>query len=208
MMPQMITPTKTPWYARSWFTFLMLIFLAPVGWFLMWRYRTWAVGIKVVATFLSFFLFIGLVSDKSKSAAPAPNASASASAPLHSAPLPTKADAPASVDTPSPPDITVTAAALGSAYNANEVAADGKYKDKDILVSGVVNSIGVDVMGTSFVTLKSDGVLLGVQCMFDDQYKPQLAKLQKGNYVKVRGTCKGNALGIGITVADCILRHG
>ena len=113
---------------------------------------------------------------------------------------------PVAKEAPSPPDATISATALGSAYNANQVAADGKYKDKDLLISGTISSIGVDIAGTSYVTLKSEEIALGVQCMFDDKYKSRLAELHKGDRVNIRGTCQGNTLGIDVMIADSSLQ--
>jgi len=108
-----------------------------------------------------------------------------------------------SSDSSQPADISVSADQLSSAYNANEVSADDKYKDKKLVVTGTINSIGKDIADTSYITLQSDGDLLGVQCMFDDQYKPQLAKLHKGQRVRLQGTCKGKVLNV--LLADCTL---
>lgn len=98
--------------------------------------------------------------------------------------------------------MSVSASELASAYNANEVSADDKYKDKVLVVSGTVDSIGKDLTATAYVTLQASGDFLGVQCMFDDQYKGELAKLHKGQQVRLRGTCKGKALNV--LLADCI----
>jgi len=101
-----------------------------------------------------------------------------------------------------PAAISVSASELTSAYNANEVSADDKYKDKVLSVSGTVDSIGKDITDTPYVTLQASGDFLGVQCMFDDQYKGELAKLQKGQHVTLRGTCKGKSLNV--LLADCV----
>ena len=98
--------------------------------------------------------------------------------------------------------ISVSANTLAAAYTANEVAADDKYKGKELTVSGTVESIGKDITDTSYVTLAASGDIFGVQCMFDDQYKGQLAKLQKGQRVQLHGTCKGKTLNV--ILADCV----
>ncbi len=68
-MPSQTTtsvPAQTPWYAKAWFTIVMLILLAPVGWFLLWKYRTWSTGMKILATGLSFLFFVSAMSSKPK----------------------------------------------------------------------------------------------------------------------------------------------
>lgn len=102
-----------------------------------------------------------------------------------------------------PAAISISANQLSSAYNANELAADDKYKDKVLAVSGTVDSIGKDITDTPYVTLQANGDLLGIQCMFDNQYKEQLSKLHKGQQIQIHGTCKGKTLNV--LLADCTL---
>ncbi len=37
---------RKPWYTQTWFMFVMLIFVQPVGWYLLWKYRDWHLGTK------------------------------------------------------------------------------------------------------------------------------------------------------------------
>src|SRR5262249_35052047 len=67
-----------------------------------------------------------------------------------------------------PAPISVSASTLFSDYDANEVAADEKYKDKILLVNGTVDDIKKDIMDTMYVTLKTSNPILSVQCYFDD----------------------------------------
>ena len=123
------------------------------------------------------------------------------SSPTSSTPSPSSSDDSSSSSSSEPAAIAVSANQLSSAYNANEVSADDKYKDKVLEVTGTVDSIGKDFTDTSYVTLQASGDILGVQCMFDDQYKSQLSKLQKGQRIRLRGTCKGKTLNV--LLADC-----
>ena len=102
---------------------------------------------------------------------------------------------------------SISAARLYAAYEANEVAADSKYKGKELKVSGVVDKIGKSVWGTTFVALKSGdrfGVF-NVNCYFDDKHKARAAEVRKGQYISVRGTCNGKT--VGIEVNDCIFAN-
>ena len=127
-------------------------------------------------------------------------AGSSTSSPSTSSPSDTASSS--TSDTPAAPAaISVSASELSAAYNANEVSADDKYKDKLLAVSGTVDSIGKDITDTPYITLSASGDLLGVQCMFDDQYKGSLAQLQKGQHVTIHGTCKGKTLNV--LLADC-----
>ena len=48
--------------------------------------------------------------------------------------------------------LELTAQELMSAYAVNEIAADQKYKGKMVRLSGKVDDIGKDIMGTPYVT--------------------------------------------------------
>lgn len=50
--------------------------------------------------------------------------------------------------------ITITASQLAHEYEENEVAADLKYKDKNITVSGTISDIGKNVADQIYVILK------------------------------------------------------
>ena len=120
-------------------------------------------------------------------------------------PTPEPASAPVETTTPAPTTIELTAQELYSAYEANQVAADAKYEDKTLIVTGVVDSIGKDILDTPYVTLTSSGAFAvwGVQCMFDDEHEPELAKLTKGQMVTVQGKCDGYLLNV--LLRDCTL---
>jgi tRNA_anti-like len=99
--------------------------------------------------------------------------------------------------------INISAKALYEAYEANEIAADEKYKGKQVRVSGVVDSIGKDILDTQYVVLKGDGVMFGVQCMIGDEHKEILAKLSKGQKMVFQGEVVGKSIG-NITISDAV----
>ena len=141
--------------------------------------RYWAIGIGI-----SFILFIvGMASSSTPTSTPT------------SIPAPT----------PAPTTIQVTAQELYSAYKANEVAADTKYKGKILKVTGVVLEIGKDIFGTPYVTLSSGEKyeVWGVQCTFSLKDEPQLAQLTKGQTITVQG--KGKGYLINVLMGDGVL---
>lgn len=89
---------------------------------------------------------------------------------------------------PPPPEvpIEVTARQLFADYDANEVAADEKYKSKTLLVTGKISSIGKDVLGDPYVQFAIGSDVYGVQCMFDGS--SGLSSLKKGQQLTAR--CK------------------
>jgi len=87
----------------------------------------------------------------------------------------------------SQPAIIVTAPELISDYQANEIAADQRYKGRVIQVSGAVESIGKDIVDSMYITLKSGEKydVVSVQCFFDDSAGPRLARLRESDNVTV-----------------------
>jgi hypothetical protein len=100
-------------------------------------------------------------------------------------------------------DMEVTASELYRAYEANEVSADQQYKGKRLLITGVVENIGKDVMDNPYVALKID-FLKGVNCYFDDENNKVLSHLSKGQKIQIIGTCAGLTL-TDVVVKDCEL---
>ena len=105
-----------------------------------------------------------------------------------------------SSDTYSSP-ISVSADQLYREYSDNEIAADTTYKNKSVVVSGTVKSLGKDILGSPYVVLDA-GFLLGVQCVFS-RSDTSLARVSKGDSISVRGRVSGK-MG-NVVVRDCAL---
>lgn len=101
--------------------------------------------------------------------------------------------------------IKVTASQLYSDYEANEVAADAKYKNKKIEVSGTISNIGKDILDTPYVALvvSPNNPVFSVQCMFDKSAQSQLATLTKDSKITLVGTVSGKMANI--IVKDCVI---
>jgi len=92
--------------------------------------------------------------------------------------------------------IVVTAVQLSREYDDNKVAADAKYEDKIVEVSGVVNDIGKDILDDPYVTLEGiSSSLFGIQCMFPRKDESQLATLSKGQSITLQGRVSGELIG-------------
>lgn len=99
--------------------------------------------------------------------------------------------------------IKVSASNLINAYKANEVAADGQYRDKLVEVTGIVGDVKKDITDTIYVTLGTGAAfeLPTVQCFFSNDYADKASKLRKGFKMTIRGRVEmlmGNVL-----VKDC-----
>lgn len=90
-------------------------------------------------------------------------------------------------------DIEITAVDLYEAYDSNEVSADEAYKGKKLLITGVIDNIGKDIMDDPYVSLKVD-YFQSVNCYFSKKDNKILSQLSKGQKVKIIGKCRGFSL--------------
>lgn len=102
--------------------------------------------------------------------------------------------------------MSVTAEALASAYAANEVAADDKYKEKLVEVTGTIVTIAKDFLDDPYVTL-SDGKefsLNNPQCSFPKDRASEVSGLTKGEKVRLQGRVSGAVIGT-VMIRDCMV---
>ncbi|WP_447921017.1 OB-fold protein [Achromobacter aegrifaciens] len=110
-------------------------------------------------------------------------------------PLGTTRPAPAPQPTVPAADTPISAEEIFRAYDANEVAADMKFKGRLITVEGKVDSINVSFNGKPYIVLAVPGQFLsGVRLDFSKAAMPHLAKVQKGAVIRVRCEARGMVL--------------
>lgn len=89
--------------------------------------------------------------------------------------------------------VTISAIALHKEFEANGVATEEKYKDKILVVNGIIGSIDRDILDSPFVTLQSDNpYITAVQCMFAEKDVSVISTLTKGQSVTVEGELAGD----------------
>jgi len=124
-------------------------------------------------------------------------------------PAPEPEPEPESKPEPTPAAIEVTVEELLSAYEVDGVAADAKFTNKILKVTGTVDRIEIkDTLDIHYVTLtgaEKNLLLQHVRCMFDRQHAPELSQLQPGQTVTVQGKYDGSI--INIRIIDCFLVH-
>lgn len=98
--------------------------------------------------------------------------------------------------------VEIQAKALTKEYDANEIAADEKFKGKMLAVSGKVSNIA-ETMGNMTVQLEGHDVVASVMCRFADAEKPSVAKLKKGQQAKLVGVGDGKTLGLYVGMKEC-----
>lgn len=90
-------------------------------------------------------------------------------------------------------------------FEKNEIAAEGRYKDKEIIISGKINEISKNIAGQPTVTLDA-GTLKFVSCRFQKKSIDQLSNLQKGQDAKF--VCKVNyKIFTTIHLRECTTMH-
>jgi len=142
---------------------------------------------------IGFFVLaiIGAISNRS-----APSTPTTESSPAS----PQQTSAPA---TP-PPPIQVSAITLTADYVNNQFAADEKYKDKVLDVSGTISDIDRDVFGNPFVELDTGQGIENTVFNFTNNATDtaSLANISVGESLTIQGTCKGKT-GTEVDMEDC-----
>lgn len=144
--------------------------------------RNWFMRHKILTGILGLFTFVIFVSALGK-----PNESTS----------------PSTVTTQPEEVISVTASQLVSEYKQNEIAADSKYKDKTLEVSGTVGSIA-ESFGKQYVTLKSEDIIISVQCFLKSSESEKAATLYQGQSVILQG--KNDGMSLNISLSNCAIK--
>ena len=92
--------------------------------------------------------------------------------------------------------IAVTAVKLATEYKDNQVAADIKYKDKIVEVSGTVETIGKDILEDSYVFFEGAGIVNRIQCYVSKANEASIASLASGQKVTMRGRVDGGTFNV------------
>jgi tRNA_anti-like len=100
------------------------------------------------------------------------------------------------------PAMEVTATGLVAEFKENGVAAEQKYGDKRIRVTGVVHSIDKDILDTPYVALSGDQYgINNVQCMFPKDRAGDLVSFKKDTRATVEGVFSSNLMNV--LLKDC-----
>jgi tRNA_anti-like len=97
--------------------------------------------------------------------------------------------------------IAITADALAKEYNADEKAADAKYLNKAIEVSGTISEIDKNQDGGTMAILQTSDPAAGIQCTMREKG----VNLTKGQNVTIKGFCSGNGI-TGVSLTDCVTK--
>jgi hypothetical protein len=88
-------------------------------------------------------------------------------------------------------------------YASNEVAADGKYKNQLLEISGTVQSVSEDPLGNPYVMVSASiQTPNGVQGDFSQDQDGELSSLNPGQYITIECMGRGDVLGT-VTATNC-----
>lgn len=90
--------------------------------------------------------------------------------------------------------LIVSAYDLHTEYMNNEIAADKKYKRKQVEVTGNIKNIGKDILGRMYITLETGDIFSTIQVFFKSSEEDAVAELTKGQEVTIVGSGDGLSL--------------
>jgi hypothetical protein len=114
--------------------------------------------------------------------------------------------APKPIKKPEPVAEELTVDELVEAYEQDAPAADSRFLDKRLMVTGVIALVDVrETLDTPYVRLAgAEGdISRSVKCLFDKEHAPALSQLEKGQTATVQGKFNGSL--IAIRMIDCEL---
>lgn len=100
--------------------------------------------------------------------------------------------------------IKISADQIFQEYQRNEISADEKYKNKIIEVSGIIDSVGKDILDTMYVALKTSDIFGSVQCMLDNSELGKAVNLQKGASIILSCEPKGKI--VNVLLDGCVIK--
>ena len=99
-------------------------------------------------------------------------------------------------------DTSVHAIDLINEYDANEFAADAKYKGKIVAVRGKISNMH-KTLGMHFLNLETVSFIMSVSCEMKKSQLPVLQTLSKDQDVLVIGEVTGSMAGLSVDMKDC-----
>lgn len=100
--------------------------------------------------------------------------------------------------------VNVTAYKLAQDYEANELAADNKYKGKALSIVGSLVSINRDFLDKPYLMLRAPNEFMGVHADLRESQATLAAGLSRGQRVSL--VCEGNGMIVGSPMLkDCVI---
>lgn len=105
-----------------------------------------------------------------------------------------------------PAATAVDLAAMLAEYKDNELRADGRYKGRVVLASGIVDDVKKDILGSPYITVGTGKAfeIPTLQCSLAKDQVERASALSKGEKVSIEGKVKG--LMMNVQADDCRIR--
>lgn len=203
-------------YQKTWFIWLMLIFIAPVGIILLWTQKKYKPATRVILSivFLIFFILVLPKGDSDKQVVSSTEINTSSSEStsqaekLSTTTQSQKAEEPSTTDTQETTqqkpeyEIEVSAKDLSKAFNDNEIKANQDYKGKIAKITGQIKDIG-ETFGQTYIVLSNEDESLSnfvdIQCFFKEKDEiNKIAQKNKGDKVTIIGKIDGKSLNVSV----------
>jgi len=98
--------------------------------------------------------------------------------------------------------VQVNVIQLYNDYKRNEISADNKYRNKKLIITGMIGSINRGIGDDYYITLIANNEYQDIRANFKVGYKDYLSKLQKFQNIKL--SCVGDGMLIGSPILrDC-----
>ncbi len=211
--------TGTKWYDKKGLVILLCVIFFPVGLYGLWKNQSISKGWKIGVTIFWGLVVLGNMGNKNTDVDSGHEASVrtpeltqakkDSIALAEEARKEEQAKEAKAREIEERRKVTIDANDLCLAYSGNEVRADENYKGKTIYVTGSVKSIEKG-NGSSIVILAGgpdDDINTDVYCEVRDQ--AAASKLDKGQWITVRGVCKGRAKDLnvfsGAEMKNCVV---
>ena len=94
------------------------------------------------------------------------------------------------------PDYALTATEIYREFDEKEPLANERYLNKVIAVKGELSKIEINEKGDPVLVLETGSALGGVRCTMETGQAQQIATLQEGEEVQVKGICTGMLLDV------------
>jgi hypothetical protein len=88
-------------------------------------------------------------------------------------------------------DIQITASELLSAFESDESAANAKFLDKIVAVTGEVRETSTTEEGVTTIVLDTGSAMSGIVCELDTLTEHPKTDFQPGETITVKGVCTG-----------------
>jgi putative nucleic acid binding protein len=88
-------------------------------------------------------------------------------------------------------DVSTTATDLVTDFSHDEKAANARYLNKVLRVTGRVKDIKKDSLGSYSIELESGSELSVVSCLLDKRHNDDATKIERGDNIAITGICTG-----------------